>query len=104
MRATPRARRSARDALLPSQTRSPAYALVGNGRLLPDADPAQDVILVLAEKLHLPKFAPDGQLMSYKFHHRRLGIQLRDDQTLSEQAVVDGDVVPIQHAITAGRA
>lgn len=25
--------------------------------------------MVLADKLHLPRYAPDGQLMSYKFHH-----------------------------------
>jgi hypothetical protein len=78
----------------------------GNKRLpiqVPDDVAVERIILVLAEKLHLPKFAPDGQLMSYKFHHRRLGVQLRDDQTLNEQAVVDGDVLRIQPEITAGR-
>ena len=45
---------------------------------------------------------PDGQLMSYKFHHRRLGIQLFDDKTLADQQVVDGDVLRIQPEITAG--
>lgn len=60
------------------------------------------ILLVLAEKLHLPKHSPDGQLMSYKFHHRRLGIQLLDDKTLSQQQVIDGDVIRIQPEITAG--
>ena len=53
-------------------------------------------------QLHLPRYAPDGQLMSYKFHHRRLGIQLLDDQTLAQQQVQDADVVRIQPEITAG--
>jgi hypothetical protein len=78
----------------------------GNKRLpvqVPDDVAVERILTVLADKLHLPKHAPDGQLMSYKFHHRRLGLQLRDDQTLREQQVVDGDVVRIQPEITAGR-
>jgi hypothetical protein len=40
--------------------------------------------------------------MSYKFHHRRLGVQLVDDQTLVQQQVQDADIVRIQPEITAG--
>jgi hypothetical protein len=40
--------------------------------------------------------------MSYKFHHRRRGVQLRDDQTLRQQEVENGDVIRIQPEITAG--
>ncbi len=40
--------------------------------------------------------------MSYKFHHRRLDVQLLDDQTLAQQQVADHDVVRIQPEITAG--
>ncbi len=61
------------------------------------------ILMVLADKLHLPKHSPDGQLMSYKFHHRRLGMQLLDDKTLAEQQVERGDVLRIQPEITAGR-
>jgi len=60
------------------------------------------ILMVLADKLHLPRYAPDGQLMSYKFHHRRLGVQLVDDQTLAQQRVEDADIVRIQPEITAG--
>lgn len=77
----------------------------GNKRLhvqVPDDVAVERILMVLADKLHLPKFAPDGQLMSYKFHHRRLGVQLLDDRTLSQQTVVTGDVVRIQPEITAG--
>ena len=79
----------------------------GNKRLnveVPGDVEVERILLVLAEKLHLPKHSPDGELMSYKFHHRRLGKQLRDDQSLSQQDVVDGDVVRIQPEITAGGA
>jgi len=77
----------------------------GNKRLqvqVPDDVAVERILMVLADKLHLPKFAPDGQLMSYKFHHRRLGVQLLDDRTLAQQTVIDGDVVRIQPEITAG--
>lgn len=77
----------------------------GNRRLnveVPDDVAVERILMVLADKLHLPKFAPDGQLMSYKFHHRRLGVQLLDDQTLAGQQVASGDIVRIQPEITAG--
>ena len=78
----------------------------GNKRLkvtVPNDVAVERILMVLADKLHLPRYAPDGQLMSYKFHHRRLGVQLLDDQTLSQQQVVEDDIVRIQPEITAGR-
>ncbi len=77
----------------------------GNKRLqvqAPDDVAVERIVLILAEQLHLPKFAPDGQLMSYKLHHRRRGVQLRDDQDLHTQEVTPGDVLRIQPEITAG--
>jgi len=77
----------------------------GNKRLhvqAPDDVAVERIVLILADKLHLPKFAPDGQLMSYKLHHRRRGVQLRDDRDLQKQDVVEGDVLRIQPEITAG--
>ena len=81
------------------------WDVTGNKRIqvqVPDDVAVERILIVLAEKLHLPRHSPDGQLMSYKFHHRRLGVQLRDDQSLSELGVVDGDIVRIQPEITAG--
>jgi len=77
----------------------------GNKRLsvvVPGDVEVERLLYVLADKLHLPRQAPDGQLMSYKLHHRRLGIQLDDARTLAAQGVEDGDVVRIQPEITAG--
>ena len=69
---------------------------------VPGDIPVERILYVLAEKLALPRVAPDGQLMSYKFHHRRLGKQLRDDQSLDQQGVTESDVLRIQPEITAG--
>ncbi len=70
---------------------------------LPADAPVNRVIAVLVEKLNLPRHSPDGQLMSYKFHHRASGRQLLDDQTLQAADVRNGDVLRLQPEITAGR-
>lgn len=77
----------------------------GNKRVqvqVPDDVDVVRIMMVLVDKLHLPRHSPDGQLMSYKLHHRRLGVQLLDDSTLRDQSVADGDVLRIQPEITAG--
>jgi hypothetical protein len=69
---------------------------------LPDDVPINRVIAVLVDRMSLPRNSPDGQLMSYKFHHKRTGRQLLDQQTLAEAEVEDGDIVRLQAEITAG--
>ena len=64
--------------------------------------PVNRVIAVLIERMNLPRQSPDGQLMSYKFHHKASGRQLLDDQTLRKAEVGNGDVVRLQPEITAG--
>jgi hypothetical protein len=61
------------------------------------------VIAVLVEKMHLPQYSPDGQMMSYKFQHRASGRQLLDDETLSSAGVRNGDIIRLQPEITAGK-
>jgi uncharacterized ubiquitin-like protein YukD len=61
------------------------------------------VIAVLVERMNLPRHSPDGQLMSYKFHHKASGRQLLDDQTLRSAEVLNGDILRLQPEITAGR-
>jgi hypothetical protein len=78
----------------------------GNKRIeveVPSDVTVDRILLVLADKLNLPRHSPDGQLMSYKFHHRRIGQQLLDDKSLADQDVQRGDVLRIQPEITAGR-
>jgi uncharacterized ubiquitin-like protein YukD len=69
---------------------------------LPDDAPVNRVLVVLIDKMRLPRQSPDGQLMSYKFHHKATGRQLLDGQTLRDAGVQDGDVLRLQPEITAG--
>ena len=68
----------------------------------PDDVAISRILVVLVERMNLPLNSPDGQLMSYKLHHRRSGSQLLDNQTLAQAQVVDGDELRLQPEITAG--
>ena len=69
----------------------------------PDDVAVNRLLVVLIERLNLPLNSPDGQLMSYKLHHRRSSSQLLDNQTLAGAGVRDGDELRLQPEITAGR-
>lgn len=69
---------------------------------MPDDAPINRILAVLLEKMSLPQYAPDGQPLSYKFHHRASGKQLLDDQTLGSVGVKNGDILRLQPEITAG--
>ena len=69
---------------------------------LPVDAPVNRVIAVLVDRMNLPRHSPDGQLMSYKFHHKGTGRQLLDTQTLADANVTSGDVLRLQPEITAG--
>ena len=69
---------------------------------MPDDAPINRILAVLLEKMNFPQYAPDGQPLSYKFHHRASGKQLLDSQTLGQVGVKDGDVLRLQPEITAG--
>ena len=68
----------------------------------PDDVAVERILVLLVERMNLPLNSPDGQIMSYKLHHRRTGTQLLDSQTLAESGVHDGDELRIQPEITAG--
>ena len=69
---------------------------------VPDDVPVNRILAVLLEKMNFPQYAPDGQLLSYKFHHRPTGKQLLDSQCLKELGVREGDILRLQPEITAG--
>ena len=69
---------------------------------LPDDAPMNRILAVLLEKMNFPQHAPDGQPLSYKFHHRASGKQLLDNQTLADVGAKPGDVLRLQPEITAG--
>jgi hypothetical protein len=62
------------------------------------------LLVVLVERMNLPINSPDGQIMSYKLHHKRTGSQLLESQSLLEANVQEGDDLRIQPEITAGGA
>lgn len=68
----------------------------------PDDVPIGRVLVLLIEKMGLPVTSPDGQLMSYKLHHRRSGRQLLDSQSFHDAGVQGGDELRLQPEITAG--
>jgi len=68
----------------------------------PDDVAVNRILALLVEKMNLPLNSPDGQIMSYKLHHRASGRQLLDEQTLGEAGVRGGDELRLQPEITAG--
>jgi hypothetical protein len=68
----------------------------------PDDIPISRILVVLVERMNLPLNSPDGQLMSYKLHHRRTGQQLLDNQAFAQAGVINGDELRLQPEITAG--
>ena len=68
----------------------------------PDDVSINRLLAVLVERMNLPLHSPDGQLMSYKLHHRRTGRQLLDQQTLAGADVQAQDELRLQPEITAG--
>ena len=68
----------------------------------PDDVAIERILVLLVERLNLPLNSPDGQLMSYKLHHRRTGTQLQETQTFTEAGVQSGDELRLQPEITAG--
>lgn len=69
---------------------------------LPKTAPVNRILVLLVDRMNLPRHSPDGQLMSYKFHHKASGRQLLDEETLQAAGVKEGDILRIQPEITAG--
>ncbi len=60
------------------------------------------ILARLVEVMELPTTGPDGQPLSYKFHHKQSGRQLDDNESLEAGGVSDGDVLRLVPEITAG--
>jgi uncharacterized ubiquitin-like protein YukD len=69
---------------------------------MPDDQPVIRILAALVQKMNLPLAGPDGQPMSYRFHHAESQSQLRDNQTLSQSNVKNGDTLRLVPEITAG--
>jgi WXG100 protein secretion system (Wss), protein YukD len=64
--------------------------------------PAGRLVGRVVQMMNLPSVGHDGQPLSYKFHHKRTGRQLADDETLVEAGVADNDMLRVVADITAG--
>jgi hypothetical protein len=60
------------------------------------------IMAKLIEMMEMPSVGPDGQPLSYKFHHKQSGRQIDDHETLEAAGVQDGDVLRLVAEITAG--
>lgn len=69
---------------------------------VPGEAAAGRVVAKLVELMQLPTVGPDGQPLSYKFHHKNSGRQVDDNETLDAAGVKDGDVLRLVAEITAG--
>lgn len=77
----------------------------GNKRtevIVPDDREIRAIVKKLIEGMKLPATGPDGQPISYKLHHKASGKQLKEDQTLAQAGVKEGDLLRLQPEITAG--
>lgn len=70
--------------------------------IVPADAPAIRVVARVVQAMGLPVNGPDGAPLSYKFHHRASGRQLRDDDALAAAGVQDGDTLRLVAEITAG--
>ncbi len=88
-----------------SEIKIEVWDATGNKRQLVEVPSDAEInrlIAVLIDRMNLPRHSPDGQAMSYKFHHKRSGRQLLDSDTLDSASVEDGDILRLQPEITAG--
>lgn len=69
---------------------------------MPNDAPVIRVIAALVQAMGLPLSGPDGQPMSYRFHHLESQTQLRDEATLESSNVKAGDTLRLVPEIVAG--
>ena len=70
--------------------------------VIADTVPVKRIIPNIITKMNLPVMGPDGQPMSYSLDHKEGGKRLREDQTLIDGRVGDGDHLIVFPEIVAG--
>lgn len=68
----------------------------------PDDQPIIRIVAALVQRMGLPLTGPDGQPMSYRFHHAESQSQLRDNDSFATAGVNAGDTLRLVPEITAG--
>lgn len=69
---------------------------------VPDNVSVKRILEKLLPAMRMPVTGPDGEPLSYKFHHKASGKQLTEEQTFAEAGVKEGDVLRLHPEITAG--
>jgi ubiquitin-protein ligase len=69
---------------------------------IPNDVPIRDLMPELASLLELPTVGPDGRPMGYRLDSKALGRELREDETLNDAKVPEGDRLMLTADITAG--
>lgn len=72
--------------------------------IIADTVSVKRILPNIITKMNLPVMGPDGQPMSYSLDHKEGGKRLREDQTLVDAHVRDGDHLIIYPEIVAGSA
>jgi len=67
-----------------------------------DTVTVQRILPNIITKMNLPVVGPDGQPMSYSLDHKEGGKRLREDHTLPQGQVEDGDHLIVYPEIVAG--
>jgi hypothetical protein len=70
--------------------------------VIADTVSVQRILPNIITKMNLPVMGPDGQPMSYSLDHKEGGKRLREDQTLIDAQVRDGDHLIVYPEIVAG--
>jgi WXG100 protein secretion system (Wss), protein YukD len=70
--------------------------------VIADTVPVKRILPNIITKMSLPVMGPDGHPMSYSLDHKEGGRRLREDQTLPEARVTDGDHLIVFPEIVAG--
>ncbi|MFT5524529.1 MAG: hypothetical protein ACI9HK_002484 [Pirellulaceae bacterium] len=70
--------------------------------VIADSVTVKRILPNIITKMNLPVMGPDGQPMSYSLDHKEGGQRLREDQTLLEAQVREGDHLIVYPEIVAG--
>jgi len=70
--------------------------------VIADTVPVRRIMPNIITKMNLPVMGPDGQPMSYSLDHKEGGKRLREDETLPQALVRDGDHLIVYPEIVAG--
>src|SRR5512145_1489500 len=69
---------------------------------VPDDVSVRDLLSEFTSLLQLPTVGPDGRPMTYRLDSKALGRELKENETLAEASIPDGDRLMLTADITAG--